>query len=197
MQVLADNWSKYDFFFIHFKYTDSTGEDGNFDAKVQRTEEYDAAIPKVMKLKPDVFIATGDHSTPSMLTSHSWHPVPTLLWATNCRTDASQCFGESECVQGRPRPVRSQAPDDARPGERRAARQVRRMTSRAFQLRPGPLSRTRRNLHVPDCRAKLFASFSLLLSQTCPSAACRSSSVTRTRDSRRVDAPHSALSRRS
>jgi 2,3-bisphosphoglycerate-independent phosphoglycerate mutase len=100
MQVLADNWSKYDFFFIHFKYTDSTGEDGNFDAKVKRTEEYDAAVPQIMKLKPDVLIATGDHSTPSMLKSHSWHPVPTLLWANNCRTDASQCFGESECLKG-------------------------------------------------------------------------------------------------
>lgn len=100
MQVLEQNWSKYDFFFIHFKYTDSTGEDGDFAAKVQRTEEYDAAVPRIMKLRPDVFIATGDHSTPSMLKSHSWHPVPTLLWAKNCRTDASQCFGESECVKG-------------------------------------------------------------------------------------------------
>jgi 2,3-bisphosphoglycerate-independent phosphoglycerate mutase len=100
MDVLAQNWSKYDFFFIHFKYTDSTGEDGNFAAKVERTEEYDAAVPRIMKLKPDVFIATGDHSTPSMLKSHSWHPVPTLLWAKNCRSDASQAFGESECVKG-------------------------------------------------------------------------------------------------
>ncbi len=29
MTVLEQNWAKYDFFFIHFKYTDSTGEDGN------------------------------------------------------------------------------------------------------------------------------------------------------------------------
>jgi len=100
IETLKSNWAKYDFFFIHFKYTDSTGEDGNFDAKVKRTEEFDAAVPKIMALKPDVFIATGDHSTPSMLASHSWHPVPTLLWAKNCRTDASQCFGESECVKG-------------------------------------------------------------------------------------------------
>ena len=38
----SENWTKYDFFFIHFKYTDSTGEDGNFDAKVKRIEELDA-----------------------------------------------------------------------------------------------------------------------------------------------------------
>lgn len=100
MDVLAANWDKYDFFFIHFKYTDSSGEDGNFDLKVKKTEEYDAAVPRIMDLKPDVFIATGDHSTPSMLASHSWHPVPTLLWAKNCRTDRSESFGESECLRG-------------------------------------------------------------------------------------------------
>src|SRR5262245_26253362 len=100
MTLLEQNWSKFDFFFIHFKYTDSTGEDGNFAAKVKKTEEYDSAVPRIMALKPDVFIATGDHSTPSMLHSHSWHPVPTLLVAKNCRTDGCQKFGESECLRG-------------------------------------------------------------------------------------------------
>jgi 2,3-bisphosphoglycerate-independent phosphoglycerate mutase len=100
MTVLEQNWSKYDFFFIHFKYTDSTGEDGNFDAKVKRTEEFDAAVPRITALKPDVLIVTGDHSTPSMLASHSWHPVPTLLWAKYCRTDPCEKFGESECLRG-------------------------------------------------------------------------------------------------
>ncbi len=100
MTLLEQNWSKYDFFFIHFKYTDSSGEDGDFAAKVKRTEEYDSAVPRITALKPDVFVATGDHSTPAMLKSHSWHPVPTLLWAKNCRTDACQSFGESECLRG-------------------------------------------------------------------------------------------------
>lgn len=100
MTVLEENWAKYDFFFIHFKYTDSTGEDGNFAAKVKRTEEFDAAVPRITALKPDVLIVTGDHSTPSMLASHSWHPVPTLLVAQHCRTDACQSFGESECLRG-------------------------------------------------------------------------------------------------
>jgi 2,3-bisphosphoglycerate-independent phosphoglycerate mutase len=100
MEVLKQNWDKYDFFFIHFKYTDSTGEDGNFEAKTKRTEELDACIPKIMELGPDVFICTGDHSTPAMLSSHSWHPVPTLLWAKYCRTDPCQSFGEAECLKG-------------------------------------------------------------------------------------------------
>jgi 2,3-bisphosphoglycerate-independent phosphoglycerate mutase len=98
--VLEQNWSNYDFFFIHFKYTDSTGEDGNFAAKVKRTEEFDAAVPRINALKPDVLIVTGDHSTPSMLASHSWHPVPTLLSAKFCRTDGCEKFGESDCLRG-------------------------------------------------------------------------------------------------
>jgi len=100
IDVLTENWSKYDFFFIHFKYTDSTGEDGNFDAKVKRIEELDAVIPRVTALKPTVVIVTGDHSTPSFLKSHSWHPVPTLIAADACRTDACTGFSESESVRG-------------------------------------------------------------------------------------------------
>ncbi len=93
-------WSDFDFFFIHYKYTDSTGEDGNFDAKVARIEEVDAAIPRITALGPDVLIITGDHSTPSKLRSHSWHPVPVLLSAETCRPDACNSFGESECLRG-------------------------------------------------------------------------------------------------
>jgi 2,3-bisphosphoglycerate-independent phosphoglycerate mutase len=100
MSILEQNWATYDFFFIHFKYTDSTGEDGNFTAKVKRTEEFDAAVPRITKLGPDVLVVTGDHSTPSMLASHSWHPVPTLLVSKVCRTDACQKFGETECLRG-------------------------------------------------------------------------------------------------
>lgn len=97
---LEQAWNDYDFFFMHFKYTDSTGEDGNFDAKVQRTEELDAAIPRITALNPTVLIVTGDHSTPSKMRSHSWHPVPTLLAADLCRFDGSTEFGESQCRQG-------------------------------------------------------------------------------------------------
>ncbi len=93
-------WNDYDFFFVHFKYTDSTGEDGNFEGKVQRIEELDAAIPKITGLNPTVLIVTGDHSTPSKMRSHSWHPVPTLIAADLCRFDGSQSFGERECQRG-------------------------------------------------------------------------------------------------
>jgi 2,3-bisphosphoglycerate-independent phosphoglycerate mutase len=100
VEVLAKHWNDYDFFFIHFKYTDSTGEDGNFPAKVQKTEELDGIIPKITALKPTVLIVTGDHSTPSRLKSHSWHPVPTLLWSEVCRADGCQGFSESDALRG-------------------------------------------------------------------------------------------------
>jgi 2,3-bisphosphoglycerate-independent phosphoglycerate mutase len=100
IDTLEANWTKYDFFFIHFKYTDSTGEDGNFEAKVKRIEELDAVIPRITALQPKVLIVTGDHSTPSYLRMHSWHPVPTLLVSDACRPDGHSSFGESNCVRG-------------------------------------------------------------------------------------------------
>ena len=100
MHRLEASWNDYDFFFIHWKYTDSSGEDGNFPLKVRRTEELDAAMPQVTKLNPDVIVVTGDHSTPSKMKSHSWHPVPVLLSASNCRFDGSTKFGESQCLRG-------------------------------------------------------------------------------------------------
>ena len=48
----------------------------------------------------EVLIVTGDHSTPSMLRSHSWHPVPVLLWSKTCRPDAVVEFGETYCLRG-------------------------------------------------------------------------------------------------
>jgi 2,3-bisphosphoglycerate-independent phosphoglycerate mutase len=100
VETLAKVWNDYDFFFLHYKYTDSTGEDGNFPAKVQMIEKLDAVVPEILKLEPDVFIVTGDHSTPSKLKAHSWHPVPTLLLADSCRTDEVTHFNERACLRG-------------------------------------------------------------------------------------------------
>jgi 2,3-bisphosphoglycerate-independent phosphoglycerate mutase len=100
-EVARAEWEKYDFFFIHYKYTDSTGEDGTFDKKVQVIEALDAELPKLMALKPDVLIVTGDHSTPSRMKSHSFHPVPLLIWApATSRPDLVTTFGERPCLQG-------------------------------------------------------------------------------------------------
>jgi 2,3-bisphosphoglycerate-independent phosphoglycerate mutase len=100
IEALRRHWDDADFFFVHYKYTDAAGEDGDFDRKVACIEEVDAAIPGIVDLAPDVLIVTGDHSTPSSLRSHSWHPVPVLLAAKTCRPDAETTFGERACLRG-------------------------------------------------------------------------------------------------
>ncbi len=100
VSTMKEHWNSFDFFFIHFKYTDSTGEDGDFEAKVKRIEELDSYIPRIVDLKPDVLMLTGDHSTPSKLREHTWHPVPLVLASATCRPDQSTHFGEADCLRG-------------------------------------------------------------------------------------------------
>ena len=97
IDTLRQHWADFDFFFVHIKYTDSRGEDGDFDGKVKVIEEIDGLIPQIEELGPQVLIVTGDHSTPAKLKSHSWHPVPTLLWCPDAMPDRCQIFGEREC----------------------------------------------------------------------------------------------------
>jgi 2,3-bisphosphoglycerate-independent phosphoglycerate mutase len=100
-RTVADAWNDFDYFFIHIKSTDSRGEDGNFSAKVKVIEAVDSALPGLLECKPDVLLVTGDHSTPAKLKSHSWHPVPLLLWAPEtARPDAETVFGERTCARG-------------------------------------------------------------------------------------------------
>ena len=99
-RTVAAHWQDHDFFFVHVKKTDSMGEDGNFDGKVHVIEEVDAALPILTALNPDVLVVTGDHSTPAMYRSHSWHPVPTLLWSKWCRGEGKVKYGERDCLRG-------------------------------------------------------------------------------------------------
>ncbi len=98
--ALEQNWADYDFFYLHVKKTDSYGEDGDFNHKVSIIEEVDQLLPRLMALKPDVVVITGDHSTPALLKSHSWHPVPLLLHSAVCRPDRTKTFGERACTEG-------------------------------------------------------------------------------------------------
>jgi 2,3-bisphosphoglycerate-independent phosphoglycerate mutase len=98
--TLVKHYAEHDFFFVHVKKTDSTGEDGDFDAKVHALEEIDRLLPKITSLNPDVLIVTGDHSTPAMLKGHSWHPLPIILYSKWCRADHVREFGETACASG-------------------------------------------------------------------------------------------------
>jgi len=98
--ALRDNYDRYDFFFLHVKDTDSRGEDGDFDGKVRVLELVDSLIPHLTSLHPDVLVVTGDHSTPSALKGHSWHPVPVILSAKTVRPDTVTHYDERSLTLG-------------------------------------------------------------------------------------------------
>jgi 2,3-bisphosphoglycerate-independent phosphoglycerate mutase len=100
IDFLKANYSKYDFFFLHVKKVDSYGEDGDFDGKCKRIEEFDALLPQILSLNADVLIITGDHSTPALMKGHSWHPVPILLKSPYVLGGLCKGFSERECTKG-------------------------------------------------------------------------------------------------
>jgi 2,3-bisphosphoglycerate-independent phosphoglycerate mutase len=98
--VLEEGFGDFDFHFVHFKAMDSRGEDGDFDAKARAIAAVDALLPRVEALGPDVLVITGDHSTPTALKAHSWHPVPVMIVSPWTRPDADAVFGERACRRG-------------------------------------------------------------------------------------------------
>jgi 2,3-bisphosphoglycerate-independent phosphoglycerate mutase len=100
VETLGRHWADCDFFFFHVKKTDSRGEDGDFDAKAQVIEHFDAVLPDILAFEPDVVIVTGDHSTPALWKAHSWHELPVLLWSKYIRPDGVKTFGERPCMAG-------------------------------------------------------------------------------------------------
>jgi 2,3-bisphosphoglycerate-independent phosphoglycerate mutase len=98
---LRDVWGSYDFHFVHIKYTDSAGEDGDFDRKVSVIEEVDRNLGAILDLQPDVLVITTDHSTPARYGAHSWHSTPVLIHSPWCRhSSAVRGFNERELLKG-------------------------------------------------------------------------------------------------
>ncbi len=100
VETLQANFDNHDFFFIHYKPADAAGEDGDFDAKVQRLEELDPLIPAIRELEPDVFMVAGDHATPAITAGHSWHPVPFMLNSKLTKGEGVDSFDERACRAG-------------------------------------------------------------------------------------------------
>jgi 2,3-bisphosphoglycerate-independent phosphoglycerate mutase len=90
----------FDFYFMHVKGTDSAGEDGDPDRKVAVIEAVDRQLPRLLALRPDVLVITGDHSTPASMAAHSWHPVPVMLHARHARRGSAYRFDETACLAG-------------------------------------------------------------------------------------------------
>ena len=102
IKTLKEHYKNFDFFFVHIKKTDSFGEDGDFASKVRTIETFDSLLPHFLELAPDVLVITGDHSTPAVMKSHSWHPNPFLIKATYQRQSYFQItgFSEKSCASG-------------------------------------------------------------------------------------------------
>lgn len=100
VRVLEENFERYDFFFVHIKEADNAGHRGDFDAKVAVFEACDSLFERALELDFDVVVVTGDHSTPSVLGTHSWHPVPTALWSKHALGGPNRAFSERECLRG-------------------------------------------------------------------------------------------------
>jgi len=102
INTLKKFFNRYNFFFVHIKKTDSYGEDGNFSKKVKTIEEFDKILPDILKLNPQTLVITGDHSTPSTMKSHSWHPNPFLIKSPYFRANPGKpkTFCETTCANG-------------------------------------------------------------------------------------------------
>jgi 2,3-bisphosphoglycerate-independent phosphoglycerate mutase len=99
--VLSQNIKEYDFVFIHFKYTDMAGEDGDFLKKVQAIEKADKILEQIMKLDPDVVVVTGDHTTPCVYKSHGFQYTPYMIYSKKGDVlSISKDFTERECLRG-------------------------------------------------------------------------------------------------
>jgi 2,3-bisphosphoglycerate-independent phosphoglycerate mutase len=112
LAILSQAWGDYDYFFVHHKATDSAGEDGDRPRKIAAIERLDAAIPSILELVPDVIMVSGDHSTPTQMAAHSWHPVPVVVWGRRCGRDGASRFGERWFLGGGLglRPMRTMMP---------------------------------------------------------------------------------------
>jgi 2,3-bisphosphoglycerate-independent phosphoglycerate mutase len=95
----VDALKAFDFVFVHVKYTDMYGEDGNFDGKVKAIEEADAAL-RVLLPEVDVLVITGDHSTPVPVKGHSWHPQPVMITGEIAGWDGLERFTERAANHG-------------------------------------------------------------------------------------------------
>ena len=100
VELLGKHWGDADFFFFHHKDADAAGEDGNRAAKIAAIERLDAVVPDLLALEPDVIAVSGDHSTPSQMAAHSWHPVPVVVRGRLVGRDEVDRFGERWCRAG-------------------------------------------------------------------------------------------------
>ena len=98
--ALERHWNDFDFFYLHVKTDRHRRRGWRFLGQGAGHRRGGRLLPRLLALEPDVVIVSGDHSSPAVLKSHSWHPVPTLLYREHVRADGIAEFGERACARG-------------------------------------------------------------------------------------------------
>lgn len=99
-EAVLQNADKYDLVFCHIKGTDACGHDGDFDGKRKMIERIDAEFFSKVLEAFDIFVLTGDHSTPVCAKRHTADAAPLLFWAKDTRPDGFSKFCEQNCGKG-------------------------------------------------------------------------------------------------
>ena len=99
-QAVIKAANDYDLVFAHIKGTDSCGHDGDFEGKMKMIERADAEFFSQVIDKFDVFVLTGDHSTPVAAKRHTCDAAPILFRNETARPDGAKKFTELNCAGG-------------------------------------------------------------------------------------------------
>jgi 2,3-bisphosphoglycerate-independent phosphoglycerate mutase len=87
----------YGFVFVHFKATDTLGEDGKYREKA----DFIARIDNELSILDDfdgITVVTSDHSTCSLSKGHCDKKIPFLIHGKG--VDSVEKFTEKDCVNG-------------------------------------------------------------------------------------------------
>lgn len=103
IKMIKRKWKKYDYFYVHFKETDTPGHDNKPLEKVKMIELIDKKFFSYIKWAVEKYglklVLTGDHTTSCRMKAHSEKPVPVLSYPGGKIMDRR--FIEEEGLKGR------------------------------------------------------------------------------------------------
>ena len=105
IKMLRKYRKKYDYFYIHFKETDTPGHDNKPVDKVRMIELLDREFFGFLKkfLRNERLVVTADHTTSCRVKGHTSHPVPVLIYGgpSQKKILRGQRFTEKEGYKGK------------------------------------------------------------------------------------------------
>ncbi len=105
IELLKFNFSRYDYFYIHFKETDIPGHDNKPREKVKMIEFIDKKffgfLRAFLSEHSARILVTSDHTTSCRSKSHTSHPVPVLFYDSLNLKSGVKRFIEREGLKGK------------------------------------------------------------------------------------------------